>query len=370
MKLKNIFLALFSLFFLCGCYNSNTIYIGGILPLSGDYYFCGNEIKKGVELAISKRDTVINKKIKFVTIDDQSEHMKNINAYNKFSANKKICAIIGGGNSILSENIASVSQKNPLPIIVPSASLKSITEYGTNIYRCAFTDEIQGICMANFALKDLNAKTAAVFYDMDNDYSITLAKSFLKKFNESGKVLIEQTHPTSDNDFKIQLNKIKLVNPDVLFIPDYAANAVLISKQARDMGIKSIILGSDTWEEAIEQTNDKSILDGIYFCSHYSIDNPDKKVQEFVKEYKTKYNDTPSSFAVLGYDATNILIDAIQKANSTDMQAILKALAQTNYSGITGNIKFDENRNPIKDITILKIANGKNNFFKIFKMSN
>jgi ABC-type branched-chain amino acid transport systems, periplasmic component len=365
MKLKNIFLIAACLIFSCGCYNSNTIYIAGILPLTGDYYFCGNEIKNGIELAISKRDTILDKKIKFVVSDDKSEHVQNINAYNKFAANKKICAVIGGGNSILSEDIAAVSQKNPLPVIVPSASVKSITEYGTNIYRCAFTDEIQGVYMANFALNELNAKTAAIFYDMDNNYSTTLAKAFSKTFNESAKVVIEQPHPNSDNDFKIQLNKIKLAKPDVLFIPDYADNAVLIIKQIRDMGIKSTILGSDTWEEVIDGTNDKSILDGIYFCSHFSIDNPDANIQNFVDEYEKKFNKKPSSFAALGFDATNILIDAIQNANSTDMNAILNAMAKTNYSGVSGKIKFDENRNPIKNITILKIEDGKNNFFKV-----
>ena len=211
----------------------------------------------------------------------------------------------------------------------------------------------------------MNAKTAAIFYDMDNNYSTTLAKAFSKTFNESAKVVIEQPHPNSDNDFKIQLNKIKLAKPDVLFIPDYADNAVLIIKQIRDMGIKSTILGSDTWEEVIDGTNDKSILDGIYFCSHFSIDNPDANIQNFVDEYEKKFNKKPSSFAALGFDATNILIDAIQNANSTDMNAILNAMAKTNYSGVSGKIKFDENRNPIKNITILKIEDGKNNFFKV-----
>ena len=78
-----------------------------------------------------------------------------------------------------------------------------------------------------------------------------------------------------------------------------------------------------------------------------------------------KFNKKPSSFSALGFDATNILIDAIQNANSTDMNAILNAMAKTNYSGVSGKIKFDENRNPIKNITILKIEDGKNNFFKV-----
>lgn len=371
MKFKKTLVSALSFIFLTGCANPNTIYIGGILPLNGDYYFCGNEIKNGVDLAISKRPNILGKKIEFTVRDDESEHTKNIDVYNKFAADSKICAIIGGGNSILSEDIAAVSQKNPLPVIVPSASLKSITTYGKNIYRVGFTDDVQGICMAKFALQDLNLKTAAVFYDMDNNYSITLAKAFTDTFNKNGgKILIERMHPTSDNDFKIQLNKIKLVKPDVLFVPDYSYNAVLITKQARDMGINSVILGSDTWEEAVNQSSDESILEGIYFCSHYSIDNPDSVVQDFVRDYKDKYEELPSSFAVLGFDSANILFDAIEKAKSTDMKSILKSLSQTNYSGVTGKITFDKNRNPVKNITILKISNGRNNFLKVFDSSS
>lgn len=368
MKLKKFLPLLLTSFLVSGCTNStDKIYIGGILPMSGDYYYCGQEIKNGVELAISKRPKILDKDIKFEILDDNSDHIRNIDAYNKFAANKKICSIIGGGNSILSEDIAANSQKNPLPIIVPSASLNSITEYGNNIYRVGFTDEIQGTCMAKFALTDLNLKTAAVLYDSENNYSVELAKSFSDTFNQNGgKILIQQKHATLDNDFRIELNKIKPFNPDVLFVPDYAYNAVLIAKQARDIGIQSIILGSDTWEEAITQTSNLNILEGIYFCTHYSVDNPNTEIQNFVSDYKKNYKTIPSSFAALGFDSANILLDAIIDAKSTQMDEILNSLAKTNYSGITGQINFDSNHNPIKAITIVKISGGKNNFFKVF----
>ena len=367
MKSKKFLPLLLASLLASSCTNStNKIYIGGILPLSGDYYYCGQEIKNGVELAISKRPKILDKDIVFEILDDNSDHLRNIDAYNKFAANKKICSVIGGGNSILSEDIAANSQKNPLPIIVPSASLNSITKYGDNIYRVGFTDEVQGICMAKFALNDLNLKTAAILYDSENNYSVELAKSFSDTFKQNGgNILISQKHATLDNDFRIELNKIKPFKPDVLFIPDYAYNAVLITKQARDIGIQSIILGTDTWEEAITQTSNPNILEGVYFCTHYSAENPNIAIQNFVNDYKEKYKVVPSSFAALGYDCANILLDAIINAQSTQMDEILNSLAQTNYSGITGKINFDSNHNPIKELTILKISAGKNNFYKI-----
>ena len=373
MRFKNFFV--FIIFFLgviffCGFFNkkkSDSIYIGAVFPLSGDYYLSGHDVYNGVKFAFSKRQKILDKNLKLKIIDCSSDHIKNINAYNKLSSDQNICAIISGENSILSEDIAAVSQKNPLPIILPTASLKSITEYGENIFRCAFIDETQGECMANFALNDLKAKTAAVFYDMDNQYSVTLAKSFSKVFKQHGKILIEQMHPTDDNDYKIQLNKIKFKNPDVLFVPDYEYNDVLIKKQANDIGIKSVILGGDTWEKVLNLTKNREAFDNIYFCTHYSAENPDSKIKNFVDEYKKIYKKAPNSFNALGFDAANILIDAIQDANSTDKDLVIKSLSKTNYSGITGNIKFNSERNPDKDLTIIKISNGKNNFFKTLK---
>ena len=370
-KIKNMLALAIAFIFFSGCAKSDNIKLGGVFSLSGDYYLDGQENKKGVELAIAQRPTVMDKKVKFIFKNDKSERMQTMNAYNNLAADKNIFAILGGGNSILSQDIASVSQKNKLPVVFSTASANSITGYGDNLYRIGCSDAIQGICMANFAIQDLNVKTAAVLYDSGNNYSVVIAKAFINAFNKNGgKILTQQIHSSSDTDFKTQLNKIKALEPEVLFIPDYAYNSVLIAKQARDKDINSIFLAPDSWETVLSQaTNEsyKSYFEGSYFCSNYSYENPSIKNKDFVSDYENKYKTEPSAYAALAYDSVNILLDAIENSKSNNKNDIIKALSETNYSGVTGQIKFDQDRNPVRDITVIKITNGENKFFKLFK---
>jgi len=364
-KLKNkfkIICLVIILILLNACYQDIApIQVASILPLSGSYYLEGREIKNGIELAVDSKQKILGRNIKFIVQNDMGDYEMNINAYNKILSDKNNCAIIGGGNSKLTESIASISQRNALPIIVPSASVKIITQYGNNIYRVCFSDDVQGICMARFAKEDLAAKTAVVLYNQDSEYSKALALAFSKEFGEGVQI---KSYEDSDLDFKNLLGRLRLIEPDVVFAPDDAYKAAIIFEQMRELDVRTIVLGGDTWENIIEKSSNARFLSNIYFCSHYSRDN-----KEFIKKYKTRYKKEPGSFAALGFDAANVLFDAIEKANSVEKDKILEALSQVNYDGVTGNIKFDENRNAIKNLNVLNITGGSINFIKAFDLN-
>ncbi|MDK2788740.1 MAG: branched-chain amino acid transport system substrate-binding protein, partial [Epulopiscium sp.] len=135
----------------------------------------------------------------------------------------------------------------------------------------------------------------------------------------------------------------------------------LIAQQAKEVGITATLLGADGWDGVIGVNPDA--VEGAYFCNHYSTDDAAEEVQNFLKVYKEKYNEDPVSFAALGYDAMKILAAAIEKAGSTDKDAVVKALAETDITSVTGKITFDENRNPVKEVSIIKIENGNNTLF-------
>ena len=105
-----------------------------------------------------------------------------------------------------------------------------------------------------------------------------------------------------------------------------------------------------------------------YFCSQYSAESDDPDLQAFLSEYREKFGNDANMFAVLGYDATNILIDSIQRAGSTDSQAIIDAMKATNYKGLTGTTTFDENRNPVRSAVILTIEGGAYKFVENFEI--
>ncbi len=108
-------------------------------------------------------------------------------------------------------------------------------------------------------------------------------------------------------------------------------------------------------------------IEGGYFCNHYSPEDPRPIVQNFVKKYAEIYGQTPDALATLAYDAALILIDSLQRAGSTDGAAIRDAIAATNLECVSGQITFDENRDPIKTAAIIKVENGKFVFVKFVK---
>src|SRR5699024_680371 len=145
----------------------------------------------------------------------------------------------------------------------------------------------------------------------------------------------------------------KASNPDAILLPVYYKDVALILRQAQQQGITSQFLGGDGWDGVLPQLNgDTSVNDLLaksYFCSQYSAVSDDPELQAFLSEYKERFGIEPTMFAVLGYDTMHILADAIERAGSTDADAIIQALSETNYAGLTGTTVFDENRNPVRE---------------------
>lgn len=214
--------------------------------------------------------------------------------------------------------------------------------------------------MADFAFETLEAKTAAILYNVSSDYSDGVAKAFEEKAAELGlTVLTKESYGENDKDFKTQLTTIANAKPDVLFVPDYYGQVSLIANQAKEVGCNAVLLGGDGWDGVVDVLGDATdVVEGAYFCNHYSADSDNEKIQNFLKNYTEKYGETPSAFAALGYDAAYILADALSRAKSMEEQDIIDALAATSYEGVTGKITFDAQGDPIKNVTIIKIVDG------------
>jgi branched-chain amino acid transport system substrate-binding protein len=160
-------------------------------------------------------------------------------------------------------------------------------------------------------------------------------------------------------DFSAQLTNIKAANPEVIFLAAYYAAAALEAKQARALGITVPFVGADGWDSSELTKLAGEAIEGGYFCNHYSPEDPSPINQNYLKKYTERFGQTPDALATLAYDAALILIDSIQRAGSTDGAAIRDAMAATNLECVSGQITFDENRNPIKSAAIIKVEGGK-----------
>ncbi|HJY62621.1 MAG TPA: ABC transporter substrate-binding protein, partial [Ignavibacteria bacterium] len=219
----------------------------------------------------------------------------------------------------------------------------------------------QATVLSKFALNTLKVKKVAVLQDVKNAYSTGLSEFFQKEFKKLGGEIIEvQSYQNGDKDFKAQLTAIKSKGVEAVFIPGYYTDVGLIAIQAREIGITQPLFGGDGWEsEKLTEGKAKDALEGCYFSTHVSAENPDPAVQNFIKKYKEKFNMMPDAMSFLAYDAGLILFDAIKRAGSTEAQKIRDELAKTkDFQGVTGKITINEQRNAIKPAVILEIKGG------------
>ena len=341
-----------------------TIKIGGMAPLTEALAIYGVTTTNGAELAvkeINENGGVLGKKIEYVMLDTKGDSTEAVMAYNKL-VDEKVAGIIGEVTSKPTLAVAEVAVQDNMPLITPTGTQVDITEVGPNIFRVCFTNPYQGKVLAITSKERLGANTVAVMLNNSSDYSDGIAKAFIEESEKLGmKVMGVEGYADGDKDFRPQLTKLAAMNPDAILIPEYYEQAALIATQAREVGVKSIFVGSDGWD-GIAKTLDQSAyaaIENSHFTNHFSMEDQSEKIQNFLKDYREAYKEDPSAFSALGYDAVYMMKSAIEKAGSTDKQKIVDALKGIEYDGVTGYLTFDDHNNPIKAVTVLKIENGK-----------
>ena len=341
-----------------------TIKIGGMAPLTGALAIYGVTTTNGAELAvkeINENGGILGKKIEYIILDTKGDSTEAVMAYNKL-VDEKVAGIIGEVTSKPTLAVAEVAVQDNMPLITPTGTQVDITEAGPNVFRVCFTNPYQGKVLAITSKERLGADTVAVMLNNSSDYSDGITKAFIEESEKLGmKVMGVEGYSDGDKDFRPQLTKLAAMNPDVVLIPEYYEQAALIATQAREVGVKSIFVGSDGWD-GIAKTLDKSSYSAIensYFTNHFSMEDQSEKIQNFLKDYRETYKEDPSAFSALGYDAIYMMKSAIEKAGTTDKQKVVDALKGIEYDGITGYLTFDDHNNPVKAVTVLKIENGK-----------
>lgn len=352
-----------------------TVKVGGLLEMTGGSASFGISSKNGIDLAFkdinAKGGVLGGKKLELVVADTKSEASEATNGMQKLISQDGVAAVIGPNQS--SAVIAASAINN-------GAKVLGITPMGTNPditvnpadgktraynYRACFIDPFQGTVMASFAYNDLGVRKAAVLVDNTSDYSKGLAKFFTENFaNKGGSVVIEEAFLQKDTDFKSTLTKIKVANPDFIYIPGYYQEVGLIIKQARELGINVPIAGGDGWDSAkLPEIAGKAALNNTYFSSLYSSDEASEMNKKFVEEYQKEYNTKPDVFAALAYDSALLVAKAIEDTKSAEPAKIAEAMSKiSGFKGVSGDVVFDEQHNPIKSAVIIEYVDGAQTF--------
>lgn len=336
------------------------INIGAIVPKTGQVGIYGIFVENGFNLAvqeINEKGGIDGRKVKLITYDNRADATQTIQAFNDLTTKDQIVALLGPIISSTSLAVGELAEESRIPMITPSATNINVTLDLDYVYRTCYIDTYQGSCLAKFASDYLGAKNAAIIYNLSDDYSTTLAESFKDYFTAlGGTISCYEGYSYDEEDFSLYLERIKKAKPEVLFIPNYYNSAGLIAKQVKEMGINAVMLGGDGWDDVHIEFADA--MEGAYYADHFAFDNSDYLTQAFIKNYKAKYDEEPNNLSALGYDTANIMFTAIDQANSTDPVQIRNVLNNQSFKGVTGDLSFDKNGDPIKDIFIIKIEGG------------
>lgn len=359
--------------FVAGCGSSgdaNVIKIGQAVALTGDNSAWGQAEKNALEMEIEKinaKGGVLGKKLQLIAYDTRADATEAVNVTKRLISDK-VVAIIGPGQSGVAIAMTSVTEPAKVPFIATSATNPKVTvDDKTNkvrqyAFRTCFIDPFQGTVAAQFAAKELKAKTAAIIYDVGSDYSAWLGKYFIAEFEkQGGKIVGNEAFRSGELDYRAILGKIKGANPDVIFIPTMQKEAALVMRQAVDLGFKPKFLGGDGWGSPDLITLGGSAVEGSYFVNLASLDDPD--IQSFIKEYQAKFKADPiMPNPVMAIDGLYAVIDAIQKTNGTDPAKIAEQLAKTkDLPVLSGKLTIDPvTHDPLnKPAIIQEVKNGK-----------
>ena len=342
----------------------DTIKIGEFASMTGKEATFGQFAHKGTLLAIEEVNAaggVLGKKIELLLEDNQSKPGESATIVKKFISRDKVVAVLGEIVSSRTLEAAPICQAAKIPLVSPGATAPEVTTKGDYIFRACFIDPFVGTITAKFARDTLKVRRAAILSSVSSAQSVGLAKFFRERFAaEGGLIVADQKFSEGDKDFRAQLTAIKAAGAEGVFVPAYYTEAALVCKQARDLGLKVPLFGTDGWESAEFLSIGGAAVEGCYLVTHYSPENRSTRVASFHQRFEKRWGMPSNALCALGYDSAMMLVDAIKRAGTTDGPKLRDALAATkNFPGVAGTITLDAQRNPTKSAVVLTVRAGK-----------
>ena len=353
----------------------NVIKIGVFEPTTGENGGGGMQEVLGIRYAHSLNDTITidgtEYSIELVEVDNQSDKTAAVTAAQSL-INDGVAAVIGTYGSGVAIAAGQTFADAKVAAMGTSCTNPQVTLGNDFYFRVCFLEPFQGKVVASYAI-DEGYTTAAIISQNGDDYSTGLAGFFKESFTAlGGEIVSEQVYQTNESDFNAILTSIKEANPDVVFCPSSIVTAPLVLEQARALGIESIFMAGDTWENESIINAAGEASEGIVFTTFFDENDTENPVaSEFVKGFKEYLNgdsknltwnggsDGVAAVSALGYDAYMAVYTAIQSLDGQGLEQITSgdirdAIPAVNYDGVTGNITFNENGDANKTIAYVK----------------
>lgn len=350
----------------------NVIKIGVYEPSSGDNGAGGKQEVLGIEYANSLVNEVEiggkTYKIQLEIVDNESSNDKGPSAAAAL-VSAKVSVALGSYGSGVSIAASDVFGNAGIPVIGVSCTNPQVTEGNTHYFRICYLDPFQGTVLANFAVDEFKAKTAYILTKLGDDYSVGLGNYFKQAFKDLGGTVVEESFQEGNSDFTAYLTTAVNSGADVIFAPTSTEAASLIIGQAASQGVNIPLLAGDTWDSSVILDAAKGSKLDVCVSTFFDEGDDSAAGAEFVTGFKkwlnadsTKLqnnggNDIVAAVSALGFDAYMTAVEAIKAADSTDSKKINDVLWDVTYSGVTGDIAFDDIGDAIRNVAYIKKAN-------------
>ena len=346
--------------------------IGVFEPQTGDNGAGGKQEILGMQYANHVQPTV---EIGGETYNVQLEIVDNrTTAENGPSAaaeliNRDVSVILGSYGSGVSIAGGKVFEEAGVPAIGVTCTNPQVTSEYDCYFRICFLDPFQGTVLANYAYNELGVTTAYTLAMLGSDYDQGLVHYFKEAFEALGGTVISEDFPEGTANFVSYINNAKSANAGVIMAPVSTNYAQLIIEASDAQGFEGALLGSDTWDNnmVLESAQGKAVEVKITtFYQEGGNADFDSGIKEWINandDAKTNNggNDMISAVTAMGYDAYFTALEALKAAGSIDPAAVMAALPNVSYTGVSGLIEFDDIGDAKRDAAYIKAANTETN---------
>ncbi|MBQ8074001.1 MAG: ABC transporter substrate-binding protein [Clostridia bacterium] len=342
--------------------------IGIFEPASGDSGAGGKQETLGVQYANRVQPTVdiggTTYKVELVMADNGSSADKAPSAAQKL-VSENVSVVLGSYGSGVSIAGSEYFKNANIPAIGLTCTNPQVTAGNSHYFRVCFLDPFQGTVLANYAFKELGAKTAYCLGEAGNDYDQGLITFFQQAFEGLGGTVMHEDFLTNNADFTAFLTTATAIGADVIFCPVSIAYSTQIVAQAASQGITIPVLGGDTLDSNVVAAAAKGTAIDLVVTTFYQeganadFDNGFKAWLAEDAEAMTNNggNDMIAGVTCMGYDGYFTALAALQAAGSTDGAAVMAALPGVEIDGVSGHIAFDETGDAIRTSAFVKKVN-------------
>ena len=360
--------------------SGDPVRIGQPYNLTGGYASLDTPARDGSALAakeINARGGVLGRPLELIVYDGRSDVPTIASITQRLVEEDQVVALAGLTDTSYMRAAGPVAQENQIPFLDVGGTAPIITQIGDYIFMLPFGDNVQAAAAAEYVAEQ-GWTTAAMLVDEGMDYTKFLARYFEQAFTGAGGEIVSRlAYNIGDTDFSAQITEFKNLDPqpDFYFISANPGEIGTIVQQARAAGLTAPIVGGDGYDTPLlaQLGSQAGPVNDVIFTTHQGIYDDSPAAQAFIAAYEAEYGRPPENvFAALGYDGINLMVDAMERAGTTDGPAVRDALAATQgFAGVTGTISYEEgSRIPSKSVALIEVVDNENTLINVVVPEN